>query len=330
MNKIVKFIDVSHWRSYVPWQDFLDNGWISAYIKADASTERHFNEARAAGYQRLGIYLWHDPTLSVERNISKGIEYVERFKPEYLVVDIEHWWKSWSQWSAAHAGTIGWSDVGRFSGQQISDHAKAVVEGITPLVKQPVWNYSAAWFINGYAPQLSSWIGDYPYINADYSSVPDAYMHKSWGELNTIAESVGRSNYMPKGIPVETARQFASKFFPNGHDDHYDMNVFFGDLDEFDQAIGLVPTSDDDEEEAPIRWVGQVTAYYLNVRLGPSTNYKAVPEEYLIKDERVEILDEEYGWGKIAENRWISLDWVKKVSPIKKPVWRIFFPFIKK
>lgn len=55
----------------------------------------------------------------------------------------------------------------------------------------------------------------------------------------------------------------------------------------------------------------QVTAYALNVRSGPGTNYAI---NTVIRDQGVyAIVEEKNGWGKLASGGWISLAYTKKV-----------------
>lgn len=56
---------------------------------------------------------------------------------------------------------------------------------------------------------------------------------------------------------------------------------------------------------------GSVTADVLNVRKGPGTDYEKVAK--LTKGEKVKIYGFDNNFGKLAEGRWISLDYVKKV-----------------
>jgi len=309
MGDRVKLIDVSHWRVNVPWRSFHDHGWVAAYIKADDKAEVHVQDARQAGYQRLGLYFWHDPTLSVERNVSKVLDYLSRIKVEFVVIDVEHWWASWSEWWLAQRGQLSWSQVRQIPGQLISDHAEKLCQQVEGLIDLPLLVYSARWFIHDYAPQINTWLDRYPYINADYSYVPGRGQTLDWDQINQIADSVGYSHYLPAGVKRETIRQFSDKIYLKETGDNYDLNVYFGSLDEFDSLIKLGEVKPAPQEE-PL-YTGTFTAWYQWVRSGPDKTYPHV--DYLTRHQKVQVYEEQNGWGRIGENRWTHLYYIAPI-----------------
>lgn len=62
---------------------------------------------------------------------------------------------------------------------------------------------------------------------------------------------------------------------------------------------------------ATTTWKGKVTASVLRVRSGPGTNYSQVGSK--VKDTVVTIYAQQNGWGKIADNSWVSLTYIKKI-----------------
>ena len=60
-------------------------------------------------------------------------------------------------------------------------------------------------------------------------------------------------------------------------------------------------------------YVVRITASVLNVRSGPSTNYKI--NTTVKKNDLYTIVDEKNGWGKLKSGAgWISLNYAKKVQ----------------
>jgi N-acetylmuramoyl-L-alanine amidase len=64
----------------------------------------------------------------------------------------------------------------------------------------------------------------------------------------------------------------------------------------------------------------KITAFALNVRKGPGTNYalSALP---LLKGAEVDICEISNGWGRLADGRgWVGLSYTEEVKPETKPV----------
>ena len=59
-------------------------------------------------------------------------------------------------------------------------------------------------------------------------------------------------------------------------------------------------------------YIGKVTANSLNVRYGPGINYQIVSSKKM--GDIVTVSASYNGWGKIGNNQWVSLSYVKKIS----------------
>lgn len=58
-------------------------------------------------------------------------------------------------------------------------------------------------------------------------------------------------------------------------------------------------------------WKGKVTASVLRVRSGPGTTYPQVSTR--VRNAVVTVSAQQNGWGKIADNSWVSLTYIKKI-----------------
>jgi hypothetical protein len=309
MSEIVKAVDVSHWQSWMPWHALDQNGWKYAYIKMDEKAVEHTSKARAGGFKRLGLYQWVDPTLSVDYNVDKVLRYLSEIRVESVVMDIEHWWASWSEWWAAVEGRAPWSSVRRLSGQHISDHAHAVVQELIPRINMPLFNYCGRWFINAYSPQLDDWIHDYPYINADYSGAPEGRT-LTWEQIDQVARNIGPSPHMPPG-KTEMMRQFASKITVKEENVSFDMNVFFGSLEDFDRILAFDPDAEPPEEplyEAVNR------GYFIPIFRLPSKRGGIAGG--IRHGQEFEVFEEIEGWTRIGKNQWIPAQPYKDIQKV--------------
>ena len=66
-----------------------------------------------------------------------------------------------------------------------------------------------------------------------------------------------------------------------------------------------------DVNSASNEYVGRVTANALNVRYGPGTNYRIVGSKRY--NSVVTVSATSNGWGKIGNNQWVSLAYIKKI-----------------
>lgn len=66
-----------------------------------------------------------------------------------------------------------------------------------------------------------------------------------------------------------------------------------------------------DVNAASNEYVGRVTASALNVRYGPGTNYQIVGSKRY--NSVVTVSATSNGWGKIGNNQWVSLAYIKKI-----------------
>jgi hypothetical protein len=78
-----------------------------------------------------------------------------------------------------------------------------------------------------------------------------------------------------------------------------------GAKEEIDKAKG-----EQKEEPKDNSYMVMVTAAALNIRSGPSTNYKVVG--IAKKNEKYKILEEKNGWGR-HDKGWFGLSYTKKV-----------------
>jgi hypothetical protein len=75
------------------------------------STTKNMAAARAEGVSLVGCYYWNDPLVSAQNQIDTYSRLIDAEKPDFIGIDIEQWWASWSAYMAYVNGTAPMSSV---------------------------------------------------------------------------------------------------------------------------------------------------------------------------------------------------------------------------
>jgi len=230
-----KTADVSAYQINVPWKELIDNAGLGcAIIKGDqmTATANHVYLAREAGVPLVALYYWCDPTLSAQYLVDWFANDIREYDPDFIAVDVEQWWASWEEYFDAIAGKIGWGDVKQLSPQAISNHAKAVADGLRKLFPNKlVVIYSATWFTAGHAAPMHDWIGDYPLWWAHYFDGQLGTRQVTWEQL-AATPPWPFEVWMPSPEMKWDIWQYSSTMITPAQYARYDWNVFNGTLDE--------------------------------------------------------------------------------------------------
>lgn len=224
----LRAIDVSGYQKDVPWDVLLANGVCDiAIIKGGQGqiTRDHVNQARARGIKRIVLYFWQDPTTAVFYQILVIQNDIKEFQPVAVFLDSEQWWGDWDQYWQFLAGKLSLSQMTILSPQTISNHGLAVLTGVQKSYpNMPLGDYTARWFVQGWAQPMSQWLyqfalwvaGYFDYGNQTYkvtyeficSSPPDTF-HPA----------------LPDGVSEYLMLQYSSRMIYPGQSYPYDSNV---------------------------------------------------------------------------------------------------------
>jgi hypothetical protein len=123
----------------------------------------------------FGLYHWVDPTRPAAAQADYFLTLVNKYKPVFAAGDFEQYWSSWQEWYNKY--TLGQNvELSVISPARIYDTSSAYITYLARKLKIPFVGYSAAWYINGFCPQLMSVLNNYPYWNARYLNWAKASM----------------------------------------------------------------------------------------------------------------------------------------------------------
>lgn len=317
-------VDVSHYQtadgvSLVNYKDLKEKGNIRFLVaKGDKATHLHNIGARDAGMY-TSVYHWHDPTLTVQKNLDQ-IELLDKtYNPDFWSEDIEQWWANWALWWEATLKKISWDKVPRVNPNTLNTHARNVFYGAKEILRKTAVLYTAQWFINGYCPKMAEWVKDELLWLADYSQFGPALKYLNWEEIQKLPEVfTGGARYKPKGVEKELIHQFTDRLVCPGHRGSIDTNIFFGTEEDLAKLAGKQV---DEPKPIPIEipkvkylYKGKVMAFALYTRKGPSTSYGT--SGAVVRNQTVEIWEVKGNWGRISEfdQKWVSLSYIQKIE----------------
>ena len=265
------------------------------------------NGVRRAGL-RLGFYHWVDPTQSASRQAGYLRQATEQFRPDFLALDNEQWWASWSKYYQYLRREIPGSEVPRLRGDVIIQSfldTMAAVAGLRPLMMQ----YSARWFQVGYCPQMSDHNPRWGGWVASYDVGTRVRQFPTVESFETALDELNAPRYVPNNMDV-WMWQFTDRWGVPGVAP-MDLSVWMGDEASLDEAIG---TGANDPFFPPYEPTEQRRSFalpWLNVRAGPSTVYAVTRRIYpgvtfYVFEKRQ---GNGYEWGRISDSEWVALRW---------------------
>ena len=267
------------------------------------------NGVRRAGL-RLGFYHWVDPTQSSSRQAGYLRQAVERFGPDFLSLDNEQWWASWSKYYQYLRREIPGSEVPRLRGDVIVRaylDTMALVEGLRALILQ----YSARWFQIGYCPQMRDYNHRWGGWVASYDVGTTVRRYASVSEFEAALERLTSPRYVPDNMPVRLW-QFTDRWGVPGISP-MDLSVWMGDESSLDEAIGTGASEPPPEppEPEPMERRRSYALPWLNVRSGPSTVYAVTRRIYPggLFDVYEKRQGSGYEWGRVSDSEWAALRW---------------------
>jgi GH25 family lysozyme M1 (1,4-beta-N-acetylmuramidase) len=209
-------------------------------VKGDqgTATANHMQLARDAGMM-TGEYFWHDPTISASVQAAAFLKCCETNKPDFVFLDDEQWWADWGKWRLwQYDHKIPQAQVPVTAPNKISDSTAAILETLSHGLDCQVGDYSAKWFIDGYAPGLAKILVNYPFWAM--SIISETAHVATWAEI-TAGPFAGYRPNMPSKMTSWVLAQWSSgKTLPT-IGDRIDLNLFDGDLAAFKSWAGLQP-----------------------------------------------------------------------------------------
>ena len=120
--------------------------------------------------KKVAPYHWDDPLCSPTSQVDRMLQVIDPYldQQEFLAVDSEQWWSDWVAWNEWRAGRIPKDAVPKLSANQISDSAQAVCEQLRTRTGKKIVEYTRAWFIKEYSPQMLVWLGAFNHWYAQW------------------------------------------------------------------------------------------------------------------------------------------------------------------
>lgn len=322
-------IDVSAYQINLPWTD-LKNHWVDfAVVKGDqlTATDSHVFAAREAGVD-VQLYFWHDPSVSVETQLSWFAPDIAKYKPSKIWLDCEQSWSFWSQYWDRLRGKITGEQLQRVSPSAISNNALGVLTGMKRLTNIPIGIYTGQWFINSYALPMAQWIDNYPLWLASYFDGSEGGYPATWYFINTSPPATFKPIFLkrpwvPKAYLI---LQYSSRMIAPGMKSPLDWDISY-------DPTAPVPTHAPVPAPLPVpspmftSWVGKIASWatpWVNIRMAPTQSSTDLGD--IKPGSLVTILEEKpdiggtknpatgkvYTWGRIATITpgWIRLDFV--------------------
>jgi hypothetical protein len=244
-------IDLSSYQRYYQL-DF--NRWADAGIDGvilkngeGAVTEELWNKLSKSYIPIKAMYGWHFPLWDKDTQIAFYSNEINVYQPHFYALDIEHWWKDFTQYVAAIQGKITWGEVAVIPPEVIDLSARAVYFGLQachPKLYLP--KYTGEWYVRSYCKPMVKWINTGPNWLAAY---PDRRLRRvTWSEIypnegySPIYDKNDLAQLYPyQGFPADSwdLWQFASTIIIPGEDYALDCNVFNGTLDDLKTKCGL-------------------------------------------------------------------------------------------
>ena len=160
-------VDVSHWQNSVDWPRLSEAGVQFAIVKAsqggcgrDESRFSHLKQAAEAGLI-CGVYHWFDPGSDPQAQLTNFSHAISGLDFQFLALDVEQYWRDWDPALRADKSN-------HYSGRVISDGSRSLAEMMRRDWQMPVSIYTRTSFVDEYAPEMNSWLPDWPLWLAHY------------------------------------------------------------------------------------------------------------------------------------------------------------------
>lgn len=242
MTRIYRTIDVSSYQKDVPWDQLLANGVCDvAIIKGGQGqyTRDHVNQAKAKGISKIILYFWGDPTLTAFYQILLFSNDIKEFAPIAVFLDSEQWWGDWSQYWEFLAGKRTLANMIIKSPQAISDSQLAILNGLrTNFPDLLLGDYSADWFVRGWAQPMSLWLKFWLFWVAAYRDYGQATFKATYDFIKSVPLDT-ESPLLPQGVSDYVMWQYSSRMIYPGQLYPFDSNIINPKATSFLQGLGL-------------------------------------------------------------------------------------------
>ena len=299
---------------YMEGQRFVVVKCANGSLYKDVAWEEHYNNFKSNGFD-VGAYFWVDPIYDAIQQAKYFLECLKDKDVACIVLDFEHWWKSWTEWNLARNGKIPWSQVRRFSSTQLLTHFKTVYEYMALHTTKRIVVYTAGWFLNDFCPQGYSYLQD-KFTWWAYYLYSGAIKDTTWEKLEALSPVNQNLPGLPSNYPLDKViiwQWSGDKFGADGvWDDipktryaRLDLNVWVNKSFTLKAFIseGELPNNPPQEDQVLFQVKCIVNA--LNIRSGYGTYYPVIG--LLYRDEIASVYEiASNGWYRIGDNKWIS------------------------
>ena len=175
----MKYIaDISSYQPDFDFKKFQSYGGIGVIIKT--SMQLGFDSKYLTFAEKIretdllfGVYHWIDAIpANPQKQVDLFSQAIEKVNPDFLCGDNEQWWADWNKYMAAINKKIPMSEVPRLNSKKINDFSQEWFEKISQRHQKKLYQYTGRWFIDGYCPQMKTWLNRYPLWLAEYRKIP--------------------------------------------------------------------------------------------------------------------------------------------------------------
>jgi len=318
-------VDVSGWQIKEPpdYKVLAERGCSAVIIKGSmgggisTAAAIQATVCREVGIPYIGMYHWADP---IHRTPDQQMRHIERainiIRPDFIAVDNEQWWGSWTAYHQFVFGEISFSVVPKLDPNHISNFGRKLTRRVSDTFGMWTLNYTAGWFINRYAPRMTEWINEFDLWMALYPLGNGQF--ESWQDFEQFV-NVRQPAGLPRGAKTWSIWQFTAKHRLPGFARAIDLNIFNGSVEDLKAKINKeTPAPSDPPPSEPY-----YETYRCNAPLGmivrDAPNGRDVGKRLrfgTIFQVYEKVVSPPHTWGRIHPNQseWVSLSWSNRIT----------------
>jgi GH25 family lysozyme M1 (1,4-beta-N-acetylmuramidase) len=248
-------LDWGGWDEPIDLVGFRRNVGSAFFItQVGSGTARLVPTAKNLGYI-TGLYWWNSALDSATWQIDTFSKAIDKYQPDLIAVDFEHYWADWRLYNEWIAGKITRDHVPLLPPNKISDNGAAVTAGLEKRWRgKYLLVYTAKWFTDDCAPMSVSWLRNYPLWVANYPDYGCVRYKLPWEQIADGSFHIKTTNgpveqnlkdwrpTLPAGLTNRDIWQYSSRIQPpSGSPAYmgYDHNVYHGSIDSLRVKCGL-------------------------------------------------------------------------------------------
>lgn len=205
-SKIIQ--DNSHYQQAIDFAYLKSKGQNKMFLKAasgsffkDTKFEEHYKNGIENGFS-ISPYFWQDPIYDAEKQGKFFLDSIKGKNIAFVVIDVEHFWKSWDEWRLYAQGKLKQYQMKKFTPDEILNHLSKLYNYIKNNSNYEIIIYTAAWFVNSYCPKMYDYLKDKYTWWADYTLFNTTKLERTWEQLELLVPSTNIVPTLPKTYPT--------------------------------------------------------------------------------------------------------------------------------